>query len=191
MSWIVAAVLGALLVQRGAELVLARRNAHWLRAEGARFVRADGYGLIVSVHLLLFVLVAVETSWVGAHYGWWSLAGGVLFVAGQALRYHAITTLGRRWNTRVFVLPHAPLVRSGLYRFVPHPNYLGVVLELAGLPLVFGAWRTALMLGLLNGLALWRRIRIEERALGIRQDPASEGGTSGQRSGTQSLSGSR
>lgn len=171
--WVLLVVLGLLALQRGAEVLHARRNARWLRAEGARFVAADGFGAIVAVHALSFALPVAEAAWAGTRFGWWTAAGAALFLAGQALRYHAITRLGRRWNTRVYVLPDAPLVDSGLYRFVRHPNYVGVALELFGLPLAFGLWRTALALTVLNGLALARRVRIEERALGIR--PATDG----------------
>lgn len=164
------AVLGLLALQRGAELVLSRRNARWLTARGARLVRADGFGLIVAVHALSFVLPVLEAAWTGTRVGWWTAVGAGLFVAGQALRYHAITSLGRRWNTRVYVLPDAPLVASGPYRVLRHPNYVGVALELAGLPLAFGLWRTALALTVLDALALARRIRVEERALGPRAE---------------------
>jgi methyltransferase len=76
--------------------------------------------------------------------------------------------LGWRWSTRVWVLPDAPLVTSGPYRFFRHPIYLGVSLELAGLPVAFGLWRTALAVGALNAVAVLVRIRFEERALGVR-----------------------
>lgn len=163
-------VLTALAVQRVVELVRARRNAAWLRAQGARFVRDDGFAAILAVHVLFFVLPVLEAWAWGASFGWWTVVGAVAFLAGQALRYHAMRHLGRRWNTRVYVLPQAPLVASGLYGRIRHPNYLGVSLELAGLPLTFGLWRSAIVLTLLNGVALARRIRIEETELGITRE---------------------
>ena len=84
----------------------------------------------------------------------------------QALRYWAITTLGPRWNTRVIVLPGSAPVTGGPYRFVRHPNYVAVVAELFFLPLVHGAWWTALFFSLANAWLLTVRIRVEERALG-------------------------
>lgn len=161
-------VYGALAVQRVAELAHARRNAAWLRAQGARFEPHDGFGAIVAVHVLAFAAPVTEALAVGVRYGWWSFIGIGLFLAGEALRYHAIRTLGRRWNTRVYVLPDAPLVEQGLYGRIRHPNYIGVALGLLGLPLVFGLWRAALVVTVLNAVALARRVRIEERALGVR-----------------------
>ena len=74
-----------------------------------------------------------------------------------------IATLGRRWTTRIIVLPGAPLVRRGPYRFVSHPNYLVVIGEIAVLPLVFGLWQVALVFTLLNAVVLAIRIRAENR----------------------------
>lgn len=158
-------VLGAVAVQRVAELVRARRNAAWLRAHGARFVAHDGFAAIVSVHVLFFVLPVAEAAAWGTRPGWWSIAGAAMVVVGESLRHHAMRHLGRRWNTRVFVLPGAPLVASGLYGRIRHPNYAGVALTLAGLPIIFGLWRTTLALAVLNGAALAYRIRVEEREL--------------------------
>lgn len=75
-------------------------------------------------------------------------------------------TLGRRWTTRIIVVPGETLVASGPYRFVNHPTYLVVVCEIAVLPLVFGLWQVALIFSLLNAIALTIRIRAENQALG-------------------------
>jgi methyltransferase len=95
----------------------------------------------------------------------WSL-WVALFLGGQALRYLAILSLDERWTTRVMILPGAPLITSGPYKFLPHPNYAAVVLEIFAGPLVFGAWITASVFTLLNACVLLVRIRAEERALG-------------------------
>ena len=96
----------------------------------------------------------------------WGFVALALALVAQALRYWAITTLGPRWNTRVIVLPEAEPVTGGPYRFIRHPNYVAVVLELAVLPLVHGAWLTALVFTVGNALLLRVRIRVEEEALG-------------------------
>ncbi len=154
-------------LQRAAEIVYARRTARGLLANGARFVRDDGMGLIVAVHAAWFAACLAEGSLAGVGFGWWTGLGMLLFALGAALRYGSMAALRGRWSTRVFVLPDAPLVTTGPYRFLRHPIYLGVSLELAGLPLAFGLWRTAAVVAVLNALALRRRIRLEEKALGL------------------------
>ena len=118
------------------------------------------------MHVLFLCSLVAEVSWLGARPGpvwpFWL----ALWLAAQTLRYSAVGALGPRWSTRILVLPDAPLVRSGPYRWLRHPNYVAVVVELLAAPLVFGAWRTALGVSLLNALALRIRIAAEERALG-------------------------
>ena len=88
-----------------------------------------------------------------------------LVLASQALRWWCIATLGRQWNTRVIVVPGLPLVRSGPYRRLRHPNYVAVVVEGFALPLVHAAWWTAVVFTVANAVLLMVRIRVEERAL--------------------------
>jgi methyltransferase len=96
-----------------------------------------------------------------------SLAGlaAALVAVGQALRYAAILTLGSRWTARVVTLPGVPPLSQGIYRYLRHPNYLGVVLEIAAVPLLHSAWWTAVAFSLANLLLLRARIRVEEAAL--------------------------
>ena len=86
-------------------------------------------------------------------------------MASQGLRWWCITTLGRRWNTRVIVVPDLPLVRSGPYRFFRHPNYVAVVVEGVALPLVHAAWVTAVVFTVANAALLRVRLRVENDAL--------------------------
>ena len=100
---------------------------------------------------------------IGHLLGWLALA---LFAVGQALRIAAMQTLGRRWTVKIIVPTNAePAVSRGIYRFVRHPNYLGVVLEIAALPLVHSAYLSALLFSVANGILLLFRIAAEERAL--------------------------
>jgi methyltransferase len=92
-------------------------------------------------------------------------------VASQGLRWWCIATLGRRWNTRVIVVPDLPLVRSGPYRFFRHPNYVAVVVEGVALPLVHAAWITAVTFTVLNAGLLAVRIRAEDAALATLPEP--------------------
>ena len=157
-------ILGFVTLQRLGELVLARRNTARLLAAGAHEVAAGHYGLIVLLHaawlLGLWGLVIgqeIET----VHLGWLAL-----FAVLQGLRAWVIATLGPRWTTRIVVLPGAPLVRRGPYRFVSHPNYLVVAGEMLVLPLVFGLASYGVIFFVLNAAVLWVRIRAENRALG-------------------------
>lgn len=152
--------------QRTGELVLASRNAAWARARGALEFGAGHYPAIVALHVAWFVAWPLE-AWLRGP----QLSGAapillLLFAAAQVLRYAAIASLGRRWNTRILVLPGAPPIRRGPYRFLRHPNYVAVVLELAALPLMFGATYTAAITGVLNLVVLlFVRIPAESRAL--------------------------
>lgn len=151
--------------QRLAELRLAARNRRWLLARGAREYGREHYLLFVILH------AAWLAGWVaeglirgGPGWGWPMWAG--LFCAAQVLRYWCIASLGCFWNTRVFAVPGAPLVRSGPYRFLRHPNYVAVAVELACMPLIFGAWVTAAAASVLNAwLLLAVRIPAEKAAL--------------------------
>jgi methyltransferase len=160
-----ALILGLVTLQRLGELVLARRNTDRLRAQGAHEVAAGHYPLIVGLHaawlagLWYFVVwrgpdMAVSLIWLG------------VFVVLQVLRVWVIATLGPRWTTRIMVLPGAPLVAGGPYRFVSHPNYCVVAAEILVLPLVFGLVGYGIVFSILNAAALWIRIRAEEAALG-------------------------
>lgn len=161
-----AGYLVVLAVQRGAELVHSARNERRLRAQGGREHGAGHFPWIVAVHAAYPLLLAIEVLALGARPGReWPLWAGA-WLAAQALRYAAVHALGERWTVRIWALPGAPLVRRGPYRFLRHPNYAAVALELLAAPLAFGAWRTALVVGTLNALVLRARIRAEERALG-------------------------
>jgi methyltransferase len=160
-------ILASLITaQRLAELRLAQRNRHWALAAGAQEFGAGHYPLFFVLH----------TGWL---MGWvaeaWQRRGRLsrvwrvwlaLFVAAQGLRYWCITSLGRYWNTRILVIPGSKLVQRGPYRWLKHPNYVAVALELLSVPLMFGAWLTALLaLGLNVALLLGIRIPAEEKAL--------------------------
>ena len=165
-SNLIAVLAAAVIVQRLAELRLANRNAQWARSQGAVEHGAAHYPAFVVLH----------TAWLAG----WIVEGWLrgptlsavwpvwlsLFAAAEALRYWAIASLGRRWNTRIFVLPGQPLVHRGPYRFVRHPNYIAVATELIAVPLIFDAWMTALVASIVNAVLLLAiRIPAEERAL--------------------------
>jgi methyltransferase len=153
-------------VERLAELVIAKRNAAWSLSRGGYEVGRSLYPVMVVVHTGLLVGALVEVAvahrpflpWLG-----WPMV--VVVLATQALRWWCIATLGRQWNTRVIVVPGAPRVTGGPYRWLSHPNYVAVVVEGAALPLVHTAWVTALLFTVANALVLRSRIRTENAAL--------------------------
>lgn len=157
--------LVVLVVQRILELRVSAGNTVRIRELGGVEHGRGHFPLLVVLHTLFPLLLIAEVTLGGARPGAaWPLWLGVWLVA-QGLRYVAMRTLGDFWNVRIWVVPGEAPVRSGIYRFVRHPNYVAVVMELAAAPLMFGAWRTAVIITVLNALALSVRIRAEERAL--------------------------
>jgi len=171
MSWAYA-LLGLIAVERLAELAWARRNTRRLISAGAVEVGASHYPVLVVLHAAWLASLALSVDATTRLAPWWL----GLFGALQIGRLWVFLTLGRFWTTRVITLPQAPLVRHGSYRFLRHPNYVVVMLEIAVLPLAFGLPWQALIFSGLNGLLLWHRVRIEAAALAPRQ--AIEKGTS-------------
>jgi len=163
---VLGALLGVVLVQRAAELRLARRNETGARSRGAQEFGARHYPLFFMLHGAWLAMWVIEALRRGPQLscGWQLWLG--LFIAAEGLRYWAIAALGSHWNTRILVVPGDVPVARGPYRWLRHPNYVAVVVELAALPLVFGAWHTAAVIGLANlVLLLGVRIPTEMRAL--------------------------
>lgn len=158
-------ILGFVTAQRLGELVLSSHNTARLLSQGAREAAPEHYRYMVMLHAL----------WLA---GLWWLAPGrpvilpllVAYVLLQGLRVWVLASLGRRWTTRIIVLPQAPLVRRGPYRFLTHPNYVVVAGEIALLPLMFGLVGYAAAFSVLNAIVLYVRIRAENAALGIGTD---------------------
>jgi methyltransferase len=157
--------VAAVGAQRLLELWYSRRNERRLRARGAVERGAGQYPLIVAVHTLWLVSTLVEGLLRGPEPPVWWPVPLAAFLLVQPLRYWAIFSLGINWNTRVLVLPGRKLVRSGPYRYFPHPNSVVVAVEILTFPLIFGAWITAGVFSLLNAALLYMRIRTENRAL--------------------------
>ena len=157
--------VGLVASQRLLELLYSRRNERRLRARGAVERGSAHYPVIVAIHALWLVSTLVEGLLRGPEPPvWWPLPLAA-FLLVQPLRYWAIFSLGVNWNTRVLVVPGGKLVRSGPYRYFPHPNYVVVAVEVLTFPLIFGAWITAVVFSLLNATLLYVRIQTEKRAL--------------------------
>jgi methyltransferase len=159
-------LLAAVAAERVVELALSARNARRALGRGAVEAGRGHYPAMVTFHALFLASCAAEAL---AHpappprAAWLAVAAAA---GAQGLRWWCVATLGDRWCTRILVLPGSPPVTRGPYRFLRHPNYVAVCVELAALPLAYGSWRTALAFGVGNAALLAVRIPAEERALG-------------------------
>jgi methyltransferase len=157
-----ATILALVTLQRLGELALARHNTARLRARGAIEIGARHYPLLVLMH----------TAWLASLWIWGrdqsvDLIALSAFIVMQGLRVWVLATLGERWTTRIILLPDAPLVTSGPYRYFSHPNYAVVAAEIALLPLALHLPWLALIFTILNAAVLTIRIRAEQRALAL------------------------
>ena len=167
--------VGLVALQRLLELRLSRRNERRARARGAIERGAGHYPWMVALHVLWLLSTLIEGFLRGPVFPAYWPAPLALFLLVQPLRYWAIFSLGERWNTKILVVPGERLVRRGPYRFLDHPNYVVVVVEVFTLPLIFGAWITALVFSVLNAALLYVRIREENRALSQLAKPPAGG----------------
>lgn len=164
-------IAGAML----AEARVSARHDRALRARGAIEPPCDPYRVMSFVYPLAFLAMIAEGLWRSSFVDAsprpgapsWFASGVVMFLAAKALKYWAIHALGDRWSFRVMILQGAPLVTTGPYRYVAHPNYIGVIGELAGTAMMMEAAVTGPIGIVLFGFVLWRRIRCEEASLGI------------------------
>ncbi len=161
-AWIILALVAA---QRLGELAYSRRNEARLRAAGGVEVGAGHYPFFFLIHGGWLAALAL---WIGPDtaVNWWWLA---VFAVLQMGRIWVLASLGRYWCTRIITLAEAPLINTGPYRWLRHPNYLVVAGEIAVLPLAFSAHGIAITFSILNALLLAHRIRIENAALRARR----------------------
>ncbi|MEK5037548.1 isoprenylcysteine carboxyl methyltransferase family protein [Sporosarcina sp. FSL K6-3457] len=158
-------IMSIVVLQRLIELFVARRNEKWMRSQGAFEAGAAHYPIMVTMHIAFFVSFLLEVVVLGRTLSpiWIVLLG--IFLLTQAARIWCLLSLGKFWNTKIIILPGAAVVRRGPYRWIRHPNYLIVTIELLVLPLLFGAYFTAILYSLLNIWMLSVRIPAEEKAL--------------------------
>ena len=170
------AFLACFAAERFAELFLSRRNARIAFARGGRESGAAHFRWMAGVHALFLPCCAAEVLFFDRRFpGVAGLAFAGAALAAQALRWWAIGSLGWRWNVRVIVVPGEPPVRRGPYRFLRHPNYVAVAVEMLCVPLAHCAWLTAALFSILNVILLRVRIRVEEQALGAGWEEAFSG----------------
>ena len=166
----------AVAVVRLVELTTARRNARWAIDRGGVEYGQRHHPVIITLHVCLLVGTVAEVALTGRAFvpliGWPALAVLILVQAGRAW---CMTALGPRWNTRVIVVPGLPLVTTGPYRWMRHPNYLIVLFEGIALPLVHTAWITAMLFTIANTPWLVVRVRTENAVLWPQVGPAARG----------------
>ena len=175
MRWFLA-LTAAVAAERLAELAWSRLHERRMARRGGAVVREPAYAAMVAVHAGTLIAAPIEAWLRGGPSSptlrALSYAGMGGLAAATALRIWTLRTLGDSWSTRVtrFAGGGRRVVTDGPYRYIRHPNYVAVIIELASLPLVGGAVVTALAASALNALVLSRRIPFEERELGA--DPA-------------------
>lgn len=157
-----AVILALVTVQRLGELILSRYNTARLWARGAIEIAPGHYPLIIATHAAWLIAL-----WVWGRDQDVNFVALSVFILLQVFRFWVLATLGRRWTTRIVILPDAPMVTSGPYRYLSHPNYAIVVAEIAVLPLALHLYLLALVFTVLNALVLGIRIRAEARALAM------------------------
>ncbi|NLI68693.1 MAG: hypothetical protein GX374_08610 [Bacilli bacterium] len=157
-----------IIMQRLIELYIAHKNEHWMKARGGIEVGREHYKWFVWLHIAFFVFMLLEF-----HYHAFVKQKAIpfyflffiLFVIAQAGRIWCIHSLGKFWNTKIIVLPKVALIKKGPYKYMKHPNYVIVFIELLVIPLMFGLYLTAYIFPFLHLLLLTVRIPMEEEAL--------------------------
>src|SRR5699024_444785 len=158
-------ILTLIIIQRLAELWIARRNEKNMKNRGALEFGQKHHKWFIVTHIAFFVAIILEMK-LPCH-----MATNInpffmtLFLATQVLRIWCITSLGMYWNTKIIILPDRTLVKKGPYKYIAHPNYIIVGVELCVIPLLFGTFVTALIFPLIHILLLTVRIPIENKAL--------------------------
>ncbi|MCG5105198.1 hypothetical protein L3V42_16840 [Oceanobacillus sp. APA_J-5(13-2)] len=152
-------------LERIVELVIAKRNEKWMLERGGVEWGRGHYKWFIVVHLLFFISILLEVT--VRDYSNFVLNSYVfaLFLLTQAARVWCIQSLGKFWNTKIIILPDCPLISRGPYKFVKHPNYIIVGVELFIIPIMFGAYFTAFLFPILHLTLMTVRIPMENRAL--------------------------
>jgi|SRR5690625_1412480 len=156
-----------IVAQRLVELYIASKNEQWMRERGGFEIGKEHYKLFVFLHILFFISVMFEVNWLYVETNI-SFNGYffTVFLLAQIARIWCIASLGRFWNTKIIVMPKVALIKKGPYKYMKHPNYFIVFIELFAIPAMFGAYKTAMLFSILHLALLTIRIPSEDRALG-------------------------
>jgi methyltransferase len=154
-----------LISQRVLELLLAKRNEQIVKSKGALEFDRDGYRYIVAMHVAFFISIVLEKFLLQRELNRFWVLFLFIFLAAQIVRYWAISSLGIYWNTKILVVPDSRRTTKGPYRYLKHPNYVAVTVEIAVIPLIFSCYLTSILFSIINLILIRRRIEIEENAL--------------------------
>ncbi|MDP4161912.1 MAG: isoprenylcysteine carboxylmethyltransferase family protein [Bacillota bacterium] len=152
-------------LQRICELIIAKQNEKWMKKQGAVEFGQAHYRAMVLIHFLFFLSFLSEVIFLKKVISPFWVVLLILFLITQVVRIWALFSLGKYWNTKILVLPETKVVKRGPYRFLKHPNYAIVTIELMIIPLLFQAYLTAIFFSILNMVILSVRIPAEEKAL--------------------------
>ncbi len=160
-------VIVIVIIQRLIELVISNHNEKWLISRRAVEYGASHYKFIVMLHTFFFLSLLLEFNFADRHKELNTLNYGflVFFIFLQFMRVWVLVSLGKFWNTKIYRIKGRSLVKTGPYRFLKHPNYIVVVLEILILPLIFNLYYTAIIFTILNAIMLTIRIKEENRVL--------------------------
>lgn len=160
------ALIALIAVQRLWELQISKRNVKRIMARGGVEVGSGHYPWMVALHTAFLLSCLAEVWWLDRPWRPWAgLVSMLVLIGALGLRWWSLRTLDDRWTTRVIVVPGETLVSAGPYRWLRHPNYLAVVLEIAAIPMIHWCWLTAVLFSTANGALLLVRLSVEERAL--------------------------
>ncbi|MFJ8237772.1 isoprenylcysteine carboxyl methyltransferase family protein [Ureibacillus sp. NPDC094379] len=158
-------IVSFVIAQRLIEVSVAKRNEKRMLRKGAYEVGASHYPIMILLHVSFFISLIIEVLLVDRPLSPIFLLLFIIFLGTQALRIWCLSTLGEYWNTKIIILPGANVVKKGPYKYIRHPNYLVVCIEILLLPTMFQAYFTAIIFTLLNFIMLSVRIPMEEKAL--------------------------
>ena len=152
-----------IILLRIAELIHSRSNEKWLLKNGAVEYGQKHYPFMVAMHVCFFISLIVEYYFQPVHSYILSLV--IFYLILTVIKTWVVLSLGKFWNTKIYHVTGAPLVNKGIYKYVKHPNYIIVILEIAIIPLAFHLYFTAIIFSILNAAMLYVRISEENKVL--------------------------
>lgn len=153
-----------IILERTIELLIAKRNARFIKSIGGYEVGKEHYPVILILHITFLSSLFLESIYRNYLPKYWFVPF-IIFVIAQGFRIWTISSLGKFWNTRIYIVPNTNPVIKGPYRYLRHPNYVIVMIEMITIPLIFGAYLTSILFPIINAFVLSHRIKIEEKAL--------------------------